>query len=67
MTYSLLFPNGEDGWHSNMPYATTTRREKEEASAMDVDKGDEEQDLHKEEEPNDEKKLKVMITTIPID
>jgi len=29
MTYPLLFPNGEDGWHSNMPYTTTTRRERE--------------------------------------
>ena len=37
MTYPLLFPNGEDGWHSNMPYTTTTRRERDEAAAaMDV-------------------------------
>ena len=39
MTYPLLFPNGEDGWHSNMPYTTSTRRERDlaAAAAMDVD------------------------------
>ncbi|XP_045036715.1 uncharacterized protein LOC116926850 [Daphnia magna] len=39
MTYPLLFPNGDDCWHVNMPYTTTTRREREEAAAraMDVD------------------------------
>ncbi|KZR99990.1 ATP-dependent Helicase-like protein [Daphnia magna] len=43
MTYPLLFPNGYDGWHVNMPYTTTTRREREEAAAraMDVDEQEE--------------------------
>ncbi|KZR96436.1 Uncharacterized protein APZ42_009224 [Daphnia magna] len=43
MTYPLLFPNGDDGWHVNMPYTTTTRREREEAAArvMDVDEEEE--------------------------
>ncbi|KAI9565154.1 hypothetical protein GHT06_008929 [Daphnia sinensis] len=46
MTYPLLFPNGDDGWHVNMPYTTTPRHEREEAAAraMDVD-GEEEIDL----------------------
>ncbi|KZS06644.1 Uncharacterized protein APZ42_029833 [Daphnia magna] len=43
MTYPLLFPNGDDGWHVNMPYTTTTRSEREEAAAraMDVDEEEE--------------------------
>ena len=43
MTYPLLFPNGEDGWHSNMPYITSTRRERDlaAAAAMDVDEVEE--------------------------
>ena len=35
--YPLLFPNGEDGWHVNMPYTTTTRQEREEAAAAAMD------------------------------
>jgi hypothetical protein len=34
MCYPLLFPNGDDGWHINMPYTTTRRRERDEAAAM---------------------------------
>ncbi|XP_046642653.1 uncharacterized protein LOC124327698 [Daphnia pulicaria] len=57
MTYPLLFPNGEDGWHSNMPYTTTTRKEREGATAMDVDEGDEQQVLDEEEEPDAEEEI----------
>jgi hypothetical protein len=40
MTDPLLFPNGEDGWHANMPYTITKRRKRDlaAAAAMDVDK-----------------------------
>jgi hypothetical protein len=57
MTYPLLFPNGEDSWHSNMPYTTTTRREREEAAAMDVEEVEEQQVLDEEEEPDAEEEI----------
>ncbi|KAI9565113.1 hypothetical protein GHT06_008881 [Daphnia sinensis] len=42
MTYPLRFSNGDDGWHVNMPYTTTTRREREEAAARAMDVVEEE-------------------------
>jgi hypothetical protein len=54
MTFPLLFPNREDGLHSNMPYTTTTRREIEEAAAMDVDEAEGQQALDKEDDPDPE-------------
>ncbi|KZS19466.1 ATP-dependent DNA helicase PIF1 [Daphnia magna] len=37
MTYPLLFPNGDDGWHVNMPYTISTRREREQGAAREMD------------------------------
>jgi len=42
VTYLLLFPDGEDGWHVNMLYTTTTRQEREEVAAAAMDVGDDE-------------------------
>jgi hypothetical protein len=41
VTYPLLFPNGDDGWHVNIPYTTTTRNKREQAAAMEVDEEEE--------------------------
>ncbi|XP_057376187.1 uncharacterized protein LOC130697273 [Daphnia carinata] len=43
MTYPLLFPNGDDGWHVNMPYSRTTRREREETAAQALDGNEEDE------------------------
>jgi len=45
MYYPLLFPNGDGGWQTRMPYTTTSRRERDEAPvmAMIVDEDEEEQ------------------------
>jgi hypothetical protein len=40
-----------------MPYTTITRKEREEAAAMDVDEGDEQQVLDEEEEPDAEEEI----------
>ena len=45
MNYPLLFPNGETGWHSNMSYTTTKRREKDEATAATMDVDEEQEDV----------------------
>ena len=56
MTYPLLFPNGEDGWHVNMPYTNTTRRDRAEAAGIDEGQDDEQaaHELDEEEEPDRE-------------
>ena len=50
---SFALPNGEDGWHVNMPYINNTRRERGEAAGLD--EGQDEQPAHEldEEEKSD--------------
>ena len=50
ITYPLLFPNGKDGLHVNMPYTNTTRRER---AGLDEGQDDEQpaHELNEEEEP----------------
>ena len=48
MTYPLLFPTGDNGWHLSLPYSTTTREERERLQAedeenVDIDKEDQHQ------------------------
>ena len=46
MTYPLLFPNGDNGWHYSLPYSTTTRADRDRLQAADHEDVDmEEEDL----------------------
>ena len=53
MTYPLLFPNGDDGWHPFMPYSKTTRMERNRLRMLDTIEEEEEQEQGEEnvEEP----------------
>ena len=44
MTYPLLFPNGDDGWHPFLPYSKTTRRERDRLRLLHTTEEEEKQD-----------------------
>jgi len=43
MCYPLLFPSGDDGWYTRMPYTTTSRMEGDAATAMAMIVGEDEE------------------------